>query len=635
MLIPDSFDEQVTDRVAPSAGLSEVANPQAFGGGVGQTLDYGAQILTRAHYDAAQQANKVAALDKHNAVEAWTQKAWLDPQNGLRNQNLGAQAPAAANKLLSDFDNVVSTQRSALANDQQREMFDAQNDQLRQHLAGQTDEYAGQQLHAHAEGAYSAGVGLAHNAIANNPGDADAQVAKITGLVTNHAALNGFAPGSDESKYMVQGAVSDAHTTAMGALMAQGNFQGAQKYWDTNGAAIVGPEHLRVQEALKNGSVEQQAQDISKDFLDGTPSSFHATPVQIAAANGGSVPAGEQVAGPPNTTGTKGALNPDGTYDRKAFDDQVRNDPRLSGSPEAEKLRERVQAHGDARIEQAQQEVNEKHSQTYTQVYGMLQANDGVFTPQAKAAAANLPGHLQESLDRASDWMQKPDPIVNDDLLYATAIEKAATDRAYLRDMTAAQFVTTFRPHLDNQRYSQLEELWQDSLAHHHPPAPENPSAPGAVIQQATPPPLPNADLVQKVKSIGLNPAQSANFYANVQDDLNALDDKYKGSIPPEEKQKAISNALANSVFIPVPNAIGPIPGTDNPLSFGFDPGAIGRRNATPAAKRIPVEALTEDDLQALPAAQRANIRQRLAPPGALSLDEWKKSRQGAAAKDQ
>lgn len=571
MLIPDSFEEQDIPRASPGAGLSEIANPQAFGAGVAQTADYGAQILTRAHYDAAQQANKVAALDKHNAVEAWTQKAWLDPQNGLRNQNLGAQAPAATGKLLSDFDNVVSTQRSALANDQQREIFDAQNDQLRQHLTGQTDEYAGQQLHQHAEGVYSAGVGLAHNAIANNPGDAEAQIAKIQGLVTNHAALNGFAPGSDESKFMVQGAVSDAHLTAIQALNAQNRPQDAATYLADNRGQITDAKALALAES------ETKAGTLADDAQTAINANLHVAD--------DTVPGGSRFA-------TKdeflSGLN----------DKDYKDNPQLLA---------RIRLGGLQQIAQHEAAENDKHDSVFQGAIQSLDKGTPVTDPAWNANVESLPKPLQDAVwdhaDKLTNQHIKMVTTENQHENYGNFFIRDVQDPGFLRRFTGAQIQANYgQGQVSSEDYNKVLEAWKRS------------KGPDGAYQADGTGPSPSEwqDVSDAATRAGLDPSETGKFSAAAQEAIREAQDANKNkALDPEKRQQILAQTMAEKVFVPGPPR-------------GFNPWQdLKDRFVAPApnGQYIPTSALSDDDWSRIPQSTKVALAQRHAP---WNLDAFK-----------
>lgn len=296
---------------APNFNVS--ATPQAFGVGVGQSIEQGAEVADRIHYQAVQQWNQVSSMDAFNKYENAIQDKIYDGQNGLIHQNLGAKAIGAVQDTMSDLKDQSSKIADGLANDQQKMMFQKmtqdRNLQLKQHL----NEYENRQINDYGAEVTKATIANASrmavqnvSSIANSMDpklqDPDARASAFNkaysdphaesgvdrsalglGIAALHDDMDRTNPGWKNDPNLV--AVMDAKVaayksaTAYGiitSLGAQGKDIDAERFYNNHKGDLIGEEAVHAAHQTEMGSRIGEATGIMRELQnkqnkDGTP----------------------------------------------------------------------------------------------------------------------------------------------------------------------------------------------------------------------------------------------------------------------------------------------------------------------------------------------------------------------------
>ncbi len=278
MPIPDEVMPQVQTQVSPSAGLSEVATPDAFGANVGDALRQYGDVQTRLYHDA----NAAAVTRAHNEVDDHTNASLYDRKNGLIYKNLGEQAPEAVDKASSDYAARVSEVRGTLTNDNQRAMFDASMGEHARQFGRVVGDYEHRQVTEGQNANTKAYIENRQNDIAQNYDKPDLVNAAIAqqryALVQAYARNTGGDPvalaqsvddgkAPEALKAILATRTSDGHMTALTAMQANGQNQMAKAYFDMHKQDFTEKDLLRATATVKAGSDMDEARSIETDIV--------------------------------------------------------------------------------------------------------------------------------------------------------------------------------------------------------------------------------------------------------------------------------------------------------------------------------------------------------------------------------
>ncbi len=393
--VADGPVPQVAPDVQSTGALPLAANAQAFGVGVGQSLEQGGDVATRLHYDAVQQFNTVQVMNAHNALQDFNQSALFDPKTGLLNQNTGAQAPGASAKVLSDHDAAVSKISDGLANDAQKIQFQRLADENRRTIQAHLDGYETKQVNSYADGVAQATVknsatAASQNAIlaASDP-TATTPAARAAGINTaaaqsiemgTAAITDNFrrqyptaGPSDPRLQEQVQAYQSAAHYGVVSALLAQDKDQDAKAYYDANKGALQGAQRddaaLKVEAGSTAGEAVRRANALVYD-KDGKPRDLDAILTDIHG------------------------------------DEQLQANPKLLDQTTARAMR---------LVSQADDAKREGDKADFKSAYDLMQAQ-GFSSPAVQAKIATMTPERQEQLrsyDRRQTRGEPPDPRVS------------------------------------------------------------------------------------------------------------------------------------------------------------------------------------------------------------------------------
>lgn len=289
-----TINEDVNPTVAGGGPLPMVATPSNMGAGVGEALEQGAEVATKIHHDAVAQMNQTMALDAHNQLQQFNQKALFDPKTGLLNQNTGKDSPEAVDKVLSDYDAKVSQIGATLPKDSMAAMqFQrlAQDNrfQVQQHLNGyesrQINQYHEQVTQATLKNAATAAVNNTNAALAdpsNNASDPGVRQQIVTSASHDSIAM-GVAAIKDEATRKNQPQevtdeqiaefTSAAHYGVIQSLNSQGQDQDAKAYYNAWKGDLRGEQADHAAMQVEAGSTAGDATRLAPSFVfkqDGT-----------------------------------------------------------------------------------------------------------------------------------------------------------------------------------------------------------------------------------------------------------------------------------------------------------------------------------------------------------------------------
>lgn len=278
MPIPDEVLPQVRTEVSPSAGLSEVATPDAFGANVGEALMQHGDVQTRLYHDA----NAAAVTRAHNEVDDHSNASLYDRKTGLLYQNLGEQAPAAVDKAAEDYAAHVSEVRGKLTNDAQRAMFDSSMGEHGRQFSRVIGDYEHRQVTEGQNANTKAYIENRQNDIAQNYDKPDLVNAAIAqqryALVQAYARNTGGDPVTlaqavdagkepEALKDILARRTSDAHMTALSAMQANGQNQMAKAYFEAHKQDFTAQDLIRAASTVKAGSDMDEARALEASIV--------------------------------------------------------------------------------------------------------------------------------------------------------------------------------------------------------------------------------------------------------------------------------------------------------------------------------------------------------------------------------
>lgn len=393
---------QVNPAVGPGGSLPLAATPAAFGAGIGEALEQGAEVANKIHRDALQRFNQTTVLDAHNQLQDFNQARLFDPKSGVLNQNTGKDAPATVDKTMADYDAQVAKIAGGLTNDQQREQFarlaQENRHQVQQHLNGyetrQIDQYHTQVTQATAKNAAVAAV-QSVGAVVNDPDPQLQSPATRAEALANAgqqsielgtAALRDEAARKNQPKEVTDEQVaayqSAAHYGVLQSLMSQGRDQDAKAYYDAH-----------------------------KDKLEGEHADAAARQVEAGST------AGEALRRAPGLVyGENGQVR-----DRADVYQAIADDKSLQSNP---KLLAETEAQVQRLFQQHDQATKEQHHQAMDSAYELMKNSpQGFDDPAVQAKVAGLPFEEQEQLRVTGLRLQKAEakqaePPDNSDAFY-------------------------------------------------------------------------------------------------------------------------------------------------------------------------------------------------------------------------
>lgn len=262
------YEPQVAPQVQPSAELPATARPETFGSGMGAAMENAAEIATRYHHEAYQQANQTAALDHNNVVEKWGQDN-VYGINGVLGKPSGKNAPAVTDQTLKGFDDFAAKQMEGAANDDQRLTFQRINQAKRAELEKHLGAYEHAQVTQYQDQTDEAAISNAATSAAHNAYDGQHvqdQIGKMQAVIADRGARKGLAP--ELVKVQQQEAASGTHLSVMEQMAADGNNAAASQYLQTHQGDFTGRDLLQAKRMVEAGNRDDQSRKVADSVLD-------------------------------------------------------------------------------------------------------------------------------------------------------------------------------------------------------------------------------------------------------------------------------------------------------------------------------------------------------------------------------
>jgi hypothetical protein len=267
--VPENQISQVTDQPGPSAELGLRAN--ANNPVASATEDLGAMF--ERHQQFADNAAHIAAINKFEDVAV---QQLEDPKTGLFNQNLGMNAPGAADKAISTLEEQRSAIRETLSNDRQKMAYDRASDEnLRMHKRRIFGWEHSQYKQAEAGNFQAALANSASRAVTmSDPsvprdealGDpVNHEVSLQTAMIKDYGHSEGWTPEMIDQE--LAKAKTATYSGVIEDMLSKENAQGAEELFTAHEAEILPQQREQLSHAIKTTSVANHAKVISDYFL--------------------------------------------------------------------------------------------------------------------------------------------------------------------------------------------------------------------------------------------------------------------------------------------------------------------------------------------------------------------------------
>lgn len=226
---PTVEPEALPGRANPR--LPEEANPNAFGAGLGQSVEQSADILQAVHDRVQAQARQTQIAVAHNQLQALSLGLTHDPTNGAFTKE-GKNAFGLDQQYLPQYDQGAEKIASGIADKKAQDAFRAQVvPQMRNQLSEQLDTHEITQHKAYQDGTAQSSMELAAAAAAGNHNNAQVVSDNKDTVLYNIQQLAQSKGWSDEQTLAhTQKALTDFHSTIIDSMVGQGQLSQARTY---------------------------------------------------------------------------------------------------------------------------------------------------------------------------------------------------------------------------------------------------------------------------------------------------------------------------------------------------------------------------------------------------------------------
>jgi hypothetical protein len=260
-IVPGYGQPRVDLQPQPRAYKQNTSTPETYGAGVGASLErIGTTLFDQLYQKQRQKADQVALLDADTQLGSWATTALLDPQHGALTVH-GKDALGLPEQVLPNFDEVAGKISQGLASDDQRQAFAAQTARRRAALEERLSAHVADEMQNYDATATDAGVKLAAtSAIANagNPHRVNDDLSRGLAIIADHGTRMGMS--ADAVALQAQAFTTAVHSGVIDRLLAQGNDQVAQVWYDETKNQISGDAQAHIEAALAEGTLRAQAQ---------------------------------------------------------------------------------------------------------------------------------------------------------------------------------------------------------------------------------------------------------------------------------------------------------------------------------------------------------------------------------------
>ncbi len=208
-----------------------------------------------------QRADETAFLEASNALTKRMNDWQFDPEKGAYTRR-GKDALDLPNEFGEVFDDAVSEIGTSMKNPQQQAAWSKFVGQQRVSLDLNVQRHVFQEMRTYQAGEAASAILNARDTAISNAND-PRQVGLY--LSNGEAAIRGSADvmglGPEQTKQAVEELRSSVHEGVIGRLLAQGKVSAAKAYFEGNGDQLRGEANKRVESAMKEGTVREEAQN--------------------------------------------------------------------------------------------------------------------------------------------------------------------------------------------------------------------------------------------------------------------------------------------------------------------------------------------------------------------------------------
>jgi len=254
----------------PYPRLPDEVSPQAYGVGVGQSVEQASGEIARVHDQMVQQARQTQLSDAHNQAQALSLQLTHDPNTGAFTRQ-GKDAFGLTQQYLPQFQKGVAQIAQGIADPKARLAFQTSvAPQLQNQLVEQLDTHELSQHKAYADQTDQNAVEIAGRAAAanyNNPNIIASNHDTIGYTIDQMGQRNGWSPETIEATK--DKAYSKFHTDVIDSMLTDNKIPMAQQYLNTARAQGGLDAHtaLTLQDMI-NSRVKEQQNDQKQGIMD-------------------------------------------------------------------------------------------------------------------------------------------------------------------------------------------------------------------------------------------------------------------------------------------------------------------------------------------------------------------------------
>jgi soluble lytic murein transglycosylase len=242
----------------------------------GQTLEKAGSAFGDMYLKAAEQANRVRALEAVNQAREAVLTLTLDQKKGFSNLKGKTAVFRDSGMNLSDeyggmLDEEITKIGEGLTNPQQRELFAQEATSLSMGFRESAQKHFLTEFNTYTKSVYEGAVALAAQEIALNPSDiakVDANIGKIEAAVAEVGRMSSLS--ANQIQIATLNATSGAHLDAINGAIEREQFEFANKYFEKYKGQINADDQLSLTGKLEEGTSLGRGQEVAKAAMEGT-----------------------------------------------------------------------------------------------------------------------------------------------------------------------------------------------------------------------------------------------------------------------------------------------------------------------------------------------------------------------------
>jgi len=215
----------------PYPRFPDEASPQAYGAGVGHSIEQAGAVLQDVHDKVQAQARQTQLTDAHNQTQALSLQLTHDPNTGAFTKQ-GKNAFNLPQQYLPQFDQGVQQIAAGIPDQRAKQLYlQSVVPQVRNHLTEQLDTHELTQHQEFAGQTAQASITMAAATAAGNFNHPDVLAANkdtVNFNIDSLAQLKGWS--DDQTAFHRQKAMTEFHSTIIDAMVGQGQMKQAQTY---------------------------------------------------------------------------------------------------------------------------------------------------------------------------------------------------------------------------------------------------------------------------------------------------------------------------------------------------------------------------------------------------------------------